>query len=319
VKCNANLANPQQAQQPQQPPQQHIPQSPPKGKMSGCLIALIVVGCIAAFLIFVIVIFASAVSSNSGKADTDISNSSIETEDATENIGLSQDEELSEEEAAESLKNNILNALNYHLDFADGKAEDAGTKGAWAAFQANLWAYELIGRDTFEYHVYYYAVYGKNVYIGEFGDDSEYLYDIQEYISSLITDKEIQKIDDYFQQKELQVLIDEQEYKDSAEIVDYSDLIRNPSKYESKIIKVTMSVSQELTGGVFTESGYMGKSNGNEWYAHYNIPENSPRILVGDTVIFYGEFTGLKKMTRALTGTAEYIPRIDVKYHSIIS
>ena len=107
------------------------------------------------------------------------------------------------------------------------------------------------------------------------------------------------------------------DYKNSAETVSYDSLIREPSKYEGKILKITIKVSQVMTGGLITEAGYSGKASGNEWYIHYDIPDDVARIIKDDTVTFYGEFAGLSKMTRAITGVAEYVPKLNAKYHVI--
>ena len=42
------------------------------------------------------------------------------------------------------------------------------------------------------------------------------------------------------------------------------------------------------------------------------------KILTDDIVVVYGEFTGLEEVTRALTGTTDEIPRIEVKYADLV-
>lgn len=114
--------------------------------------------------------------------------------------------------------------------------------------------------------------------------------------------------------------------------VAYKDLARNPDDYKGKNIKVTIEVNQELTGGLFTESGYRGYEdyeldleNDNstylqkEWYISYEIADGESRILTNDVVVFYGEYNGTIEMERALTGTTEYVPNLKAKYHEIIS
>ena len=114
--------------------------------------------------------------------------------------------------------------------------------------------------------------------------------------------------------------------------VAYKDLARDPDKYKGKNIKITIEVNQELTGGLFTESGYRGYEdyeldleNANstylqkEWYISYEIAEGESRILTNDVVVFYGEYTGTIEMERALTGTTEYVPNLKARYHEIIS
>lgn len=114
--------------------------------------------------------------------------------------------------------------------------------------------------------------------------------------------------------------------------VAYKDLARNPDNYKGKDIKVTIEVNQELTGGLFTESGYRGYEdyeldleNDNstylqkEWYISYEVADGESRILANDVVVFYGEYNGTIEMERALTGTKEYVPNLKAKYHKIIS
>lgn len=123
-----------------------------------------------------------------------------------------------------------------------------------------------------------------------------------------------------------------EDYMASCVEVAYKDLARDPDKYKGKNIKVTIEVNQELTGGLFTESGYRGYEDYDldlenadstylqkEWYISYEIAEGESRILTNDVVVFYGEYNGTIEMERALTGTTEYVPNLKAKYHKIIS
>ena len=58
------------------------------------------------------------------------------------------------------------------------------------------------------------------------------------------------------------------------------------------------------------ESGYRIKDGDNEWYITYKIDEGEPRIITGDTITFYGEFKGLRKMKRAFTGVTDLVPNL---------
>lgn len=42
------------------------------------------------------------------------------------------------------------------------------------------------------------------------------------------------------------------------------------------------------------------------------------KILDDDIINVYGEFTGLEKITRALTSTTDELPRIEVKYADLV-
>jgi hypothetical protein len=107
------------------------------------------------------------------------------------------------------------------------------------------------------------------------------------------------------------------DYKETAETVSYNDLVREPSKYEGKVIKATIRISQIMGGGFLTEAGYAGYQGDNQWYIHYEIPEDVPRILEGDSVTFYGEYAGVEEMTRSIGGSKVYVPKMDAKYHAI--
>ena len=131
--------------------------------------------------------------------------------------------------------------------------------------------------------------------------DSHYEH-FKEFLDSILSDP-------------LQTRDSRQEYMSSSVTVDYNNLIRNPSNYEGMIINITVRIEQELIGSFLRESGYRGTTGGNEWYITYRLPETASRIIVGDRVTFYGEFAGLREMTRALTGVREYIPNLIAVYH----
>lgn len=105
-----------------------------------------------------------------------------------------------------------------------------------------------------------------------------------------------------------------EEYKSKAEVISYDALVRNPEKYEGHIMYVDLNVSQVLIGGIIAESGYAGKEGKDEWYVQYDLSEGESRILEGDKVRFYGEFSGLAEMKRAFTGTKVLIPRLKAQY-----
>lgn len=129
------------------------------------------------------------------------------------------------------------------------------------------------------------------------------------------TDDEVAQLEAYSQQRAEKTKSIIADYKKEAKTVDYDKLVREPDKYVGEIIKVKIKISQIMVGGWITESGYHGYQDKNEWYVKYELPEGSPRILENDTVTFYGEFTGLEKVTRALTGTKVEVPKIAAKYH----
>lgn len=140
------------------------------------------------------------------------------------------------------------------------------------------------------------CVYIENCYLEEISSNRPAQLDVYE---SIRKDNEIKR---------------EEEYKANVGVVSYDELLRNPDKYTGKSIYVDLTVSQLMIGGVLKESGYRGKENGQEWYVHYELDDGESRILEGDKVRFYGEFTGLAQMTRALTNTKVLIPRLEAVY-----
>lgn len=142
-------------------------------------------------------------------------------------------------------------------------------------------------------------------------------------------DQALQKADQYkkeadriFEEERIEAQKIEKEamadYSNKAITIKYEDLVRDPNKYKGDIIKVTIKISQIMSGGFLTEAGYAGKQGGDEWFIKYTLPEYSPRILEGDTIRFYGEFDDVTEMKRALTNTSVFIPKLNAKYFELI-
>lgn len=111
----------------------------------------------------------------------------------------------------------------------------------------------------------------------------------------------------------------ESEYKNSCVHVFYETLSRNPENYIGQRIYTTGEISQ-----LVSNDGYMlyedSDSSGDtymtmRWYIGINHPESN-RILEGDTVIFYGEFRGIKNYTSVL-GAGEEAMGMKAKYYEI--
>ena len=116
-----------------------------------------------------------------------------------------------------------------------------------------------------------------------------------------------------------------EEYISSCQTVNFSELVRNPSNYTEKRVAVTGEISQFLSGGSFTEEAFVlfedyeyDKQDTyltQRWYILYVQPI-SDRIIVGDIVVFYGEFEKVMKTNTILGATME-APRLIGKYHVI--
>ena len=122
-----------------------------------------------------------------------------------------------------------------------------------------------------------------------------------------------------------------EEYIASCEEIDYKSLARNPEQYEGKRLKVKIEVAQIMTPGLLKSGGYRGYEDYDfdimddsqtylekEWYIEYET-DNEPRILKDDIIIFYGEYGCVEELERALTGTKDYIPVLNGKYHEVVS
>ena len=117
--------------------------------------------------------------------------------------------------------------------------------------------------------------------------------------------------------------ISEDDYKAECQTVDYKELCRYPEKYEGTKIVVKVKVSQiidanfsgsEKAWRTYTDNSGYGFYADDEYYMLDKRGGDAVKILDDDIIVVYGEFTGLEKITRALTSTADELPRIEVKY-----
>lgn len=121
--------------------------------------------------------------------------------------------------------------------------------------------------------------------------------------------------------------ISEDDYKAECQTVDYKELCRYPEKYEGTKIVVKVKVSQiidanfsgsEKAWRTYTDNSGYGFYADDEYYMLDKRGGDAVKILEDDIITVYGEFTGLEKITRALTSTTDELPRIEVKYADIV-
>lgn len=121
--------------------------------------------------------------------------------------------------------------------------------------------------------------------------------------------------------------ISEDDYKAECQTVDYKELCRYPEKYEGTKIVVKVKVSQiidanfsgsEKAWRTYTDNSGYGFYADDEYYMFDKRGGDAVKILEDDIITVYGEFTGLEKITRALTSTTDELPRIDVKYADLV-
>lgn len=121
--------------------------------------------------------------------------------------------------------------------------------------------------------------------------------------------------------------ISEDDYKAECQTVDYKELCRYPEKYEGTKIVVKVKVSQiidanfsgsEKAWRTYTDNSGYGFYADDEYYMLDKRGGDAVKILEDDIIAVYGEFTGLEKITRALTSTTDELPRIEVKYADLV-
>ena len=121
--------------------------------------------------------------------------------------------------------------------------------------------------------------------------------------------------------------ISEDDYKAECQTVDYKELCRYPEKYEGTKIVVKVKVSQiidanfsgsEKAWRTYTDNSGYGFYADDEYYMLDKRGGDAVEILEDDIINVYGEFTGLEKITRALTSTTDELPRIEVKYADLV-
>lgn len=121
--------------------------------------------------------------------------------------------------------------------------------------------------------------------------------------------------------------ISEDDYKAECQTVDYKELCRYPEKYEGTKIAVKVKVSQiidanfsgsEKAWRTYTDNSGYGFYADDEYYMLDKRGGDAVKILDDDIITVYGEFTGLEKITRALTSTTDELPRIEVKYADLV-
>lgn len=121
--------------------------------------------------------------------------------------------------------------------------------------------------------------------------------------------------------------ISEDDYKPECQTVDYKELCRYPEKYEGTKIVVKVKVSQiidanfsgsEKAWRTYTDNSGYGFYADDEYYMLDKRGGDAVKILDDDIITVYGEFTGLEKITRALTSTTDELPRVEVKYADLV-
>ena len=99
-------------------------------------------------------------------------------------------------------------------------------------------------------------------------------------------------------------------YKASCRSYDYTDVARNPNKYEGTKVKVSgkvIQVMEDSSLGVVYTALRVQESRDKVWYVTMFRLPNESRVLENDRVTLYGEFNGLKTYTTVM-GASITIP-----------
>lgn len=119
---------------------------------------------------------------------------------------------------------------------------------------------------------------------------------------------------------EPQEAIPEEDYRAACQVVGWKDLCRYPDDYKGQKVQVEVKLQQSVS-----DKRWRGQTDdGTGWYMddeYYLVDKrdsDAVKLLEGDVVIVYGEFTGLETITRALTGVSSEVPRISVKYADLV-
>lgn len=125
----------------------------------------------------------------------------------------------------------------------------------------------------------------------------------------------------FTKETEPQEIISEEDYKEECKEIDWKDLCRYPDEYNGQKIKVEVKIQQIMSTKKWrgqTDNDGTGWYTDDEYYLVDKRSSDAVKILEDDVVIIYGEFTGIEKVTRALTGTNSEVPRINVKYAELV-
>lgn len=107
----------------------------------------------------------------------------------------------------------------------------------------------------------------------------------------------------------------------SATTASYKDLMRTPEDYEGQYIVLTVKVQQTVKDGqfrVYTDDGN-GWYMADEYYMLDKRVDDDTKILDDDVIKVYGQYEGAEEVVRALTGTKDEVPVIDILYIDLIS
>lgn len=114
----------------------------------------------------------------------------------------------------------------------------------------------------------------------------------------------------------------EQTYKDLCQEYNYKDVMRNPSDYVGKKIKITIEVSTIKDDGEYLLTYSDNDGNGfyfdDEYLIYDKRYDKTLKILEDDILIVYGEIKKPEKLSLLLFFDAGEVFTIDMKYCELI-
>jgi len=151
------------------------------------------VGCFSITVIIVFVVIVLNISnqnnSNDGKRTTIVQTEKpiVQARERTfSTVRPSPTPEVVDLEDLEDLTYQIHKVLVFHRDKANKSLNEGEEWGAWNAFKLNAGLYKISdGATSFKHRAYYYAVYGEEEYLKEFGYNEKFKTDVKEYVDSI--------------------------------------------------------------------------------------------------------------------------------------
>ncbi|MEA4869938.1 MAG: hypothetical protein VB062_04790 [Christensenella sp.] len=99
----------------------------------------------------------------------------------------------------------------------------------------------------------------------------------------------------------------------------YKDTLRDPSAHFGEYVTIKAKVEQVMDAGWGNGfvTGYRCYAGRDEYYVEDYRPEESTKIIKGDTITVYGQNYGTVKIKRALTGTKDEVVCVAMLYCDI--
>lgn len=106
------------------------------------------------------------------------------------------------------------------------------------------------------------------------------------------------------------------EYKSICEVLNHTEVLRNPDSFKDVRCKLSGKVSQIVEGFLGSFTIYIEDASGNIWGCVYNYDDGETHLLDGDSVTVYGKCKGTDTSSTIL-GKQVTMPKIDVEYVDI--